>query len=132
MEEKLILHKPITKPGKDDIILRLTDMQFHMKLDATENPAKRIEHAIDNNKPGRIYTSLSTPSNPNEIQTPFFNADDPEFQKLVKKYRDQGKRVFIMQPKSGLPIKQSKDVEEFINSKKGKRLLRKLNKDKSK
>jgi hypothetical protein len=130
MEEKIISHKPLTPPRKGDIILQLTDVELHTKVDTTKNPAKRIEHAIDHQKPVRIYSSLSISSDSNIVQTPFLNFNDPEFQKLIKKYRDQGKRVFISPPKDGLPVSLGKDSEEFISSKKGKRVLRKLNKDK--
>ena len=132
MEEKLILHKPIHQPRNNDVILQLTDIQLHRNRDETKNPAKRVERAVETNKKGRIYSSLPDPSGPMHIQTPFFNADDPELQKLVKKYNQQGKRVFIAYPKKGLPIKLGKDAQEFVNSKKGKRIIRQLNKDKDK
>lgn len=130
MEEKVILHNAINTPTKDDIVLQLTDIQLHLSTDITQNPIKRVENAVKYDKEERIYQSLSQSSSVNGIiQTPFFNENDPELKKLVKKYNEQGKRVFILKPKSGLKVKLGSDVEEFINSKKGKRLLRKLNKD---
>jgi len=132
MEEKLILHKPISPPNKGDIIIQLTDIQLHRNADKTDSPGKRVEHAIDNNKPGRIRQKLLVKEG-NIIQTPFFDTNDPSLQAMVRKYQQQGKRVFIQKPpKEGLPVFLGDDAVQFMNSKKGKRILRKINKDKDK
>lgn len=43
---------------------------------------------------------------------------------MIKKYNQQGKRVFLRFPKEGVPVFPGKDTLEFINSKNGKRVIR--------
>ncbi len=53
---------------------------------------------------------------------------DPNMLEYVKKEEANGYKVVIELPKNGLPTLIGKDTQEFIESKKGKRILRRLDK----
>jgi hypothetical protein len=56
--------------------------------------------------------------------------NDPVLKQTIHDYQKQGYRVMIQMPKSGLPIHLGKDAVDFMNSTRGKRILRKIKKDK--
>lgn len=129
MDQKLILHSAIHTPQKGDIIFELIDFQFHTNSRATQSVSKTIERSVESDQPGRIFSSMSNlrvlENNTVQFSMPIFNPD--ELKPLIQQYQQQGKRVFILKPKS-LPVFPGKDAVEFINSKKGKRILRMLDK----
>ena len=130
MEEKLVIHPAIHEPCNGDIIMELTDFQLHTNARTTQSVSKTIEHSIETNQPGRI----TFPNNHVKVlenntvifSMPIFNPD--EMLPLIQRYREQGKRVFIRKPKI-LPVFAGKDTVEFMNSIKGKRILRRLEKE---
>lgn len=131
MDQKLVLHPAIHEPQNGDIIFELTDFQLHTNSRTTQSVSKTIERSVDSNQPGRIFSPMSSlkvlENNTVQFSMPIFNPD--ELAPLIQKYQQQGKRVFLRKPKS-LPVFSGKDTVEFINSKKGKRILRRIDKNK--
>ena len=127
MDQKLVLHPAIHEPKNGDIIFELTDFQLHTNSRTTQSVSKTIERSVESNQPGRIFGSMSNlrvlEKNTVQFSMPIFNPD--ELKPLIQQYQQQGKRVFLLKPKS-LPVFPGKDTVEFINSKKGKRILRML------
>ena len=56
---------------------------------------------------------------------------DPHMLEYVKAEESKGYKIVIQFPKDGLPVHLGKDAQEFIKSKKGKRILRRLDKEKN-
>jgi hypothetical protein len=138
MEQKLQLNQVIKpfKKGEKIMILELTDFQLHMNGKPPKSVGKLIERSIDNKKPGRIFGPLNRLSKKSEqdkntmkFQLPI-DIDDSSLKEAVRKYQKQGYRVMIQKPKDSIPVKLGKDVEEFMNSKNGKRIIRGLAKNK--
>lgn len=127
MEQKLVIHPAIHEPQKGDIIFELTNIQLHTNARTTQSVSKTVERSVELNQPGRIFSSMSSlkvlENNTVQFSMPIFNPD--ELAPLIQQYQQQGKRVFLRKPKS-LPVFPGKDTVEFINSKKGKRILRML------
>ncbi len=133
MEQKLVLHHAIHKPCKGDIILQLTDVQFHTNARMTPSVDKTIKRSIESNQPGRVFSPLSTAVRVIENNTvisikELFNPD--QLKSLVEEYQKQGKRVFIAKPKNEIPVTLGRDAVEFVNSIKGKRVLRRMERQK--
>ncbi len=132
MEQKLVLHKAIHEPQKGDIVIEFTDIQFHTNARVTTSQANTIERSIQSNSPGRVFSPMSQGSlkvienNTLVFSAPLFNYEQLEI--LVKKYNRQGNRVFLKRPTAKLPLLLGKDTVEFINSVKGQRILRRLEK----
>jgi hypothetical protein len=137
MEQKLQLNtvKKLPRKGEKVIILELTDIQLHSNARPTQSVGGAIRRSIENNKPGRIFSpiekkeKLGTDQNSIKITMPFV-MDDPVLTKAIYDYQQQGYRVMIRVPETGLPVYLGKDAENFMNSTKGKRILRKIKKDK--
>lgn len=137
MEQSLQLNRvtQLPKKGEKVIVLELTDIQFHSNARPTQSVGGAIRRSIENNKPGRIFSSLeknpesSTDQNSIAFSIPFA-MNDPVLKQTIHDYQKQGYRVMIKMPKSGLPIHLGKDVVDFMNSTRGKRILRKIEKDK--
>jgi hypothetical protein len=137
MEQSLQLNRvtQLPKKGKKIIILQLTDIQLHSNARPTQSVGGAIRRSIENNKPGRIFSSLEKKQESNTDQNSIafsmpFTMDDPVLKQTIHDYQQQGYRVMIKMPRSGLPIHLGKDAVEFINSTRGKRILRKMKKDK--
>lgn len=133
MEQKLVLHPAIHKPSNGDIILQLTDIQLHTNARMTPSASKTIKRSIESNQPGRIFSPLKSTVEVIENNTvisikELFNPD--QLKSLVQEYQKQGKRVFIAKPNNGIPATLGRDAVEFMNSIKGKRALRRLEKQK--
>lgn len=132
MEQKLVLHPAIHRPCNGDIILKLTDIQFHTNARMTPSSSKTIKRSIESNQPGRIFSPLKSTVRVIENNTvisiqELFNPD--QLKSLVQEYQKQGKRVFIAKPKNGIPATLGRDAVEFMNSVKGRRALRRLEKE---
>ena len=129
MDQKLVLHPAIHTPKNGDIIFELTDFKLHSNARTTQSVSKTIERSVESSQPGRIFSSMSNlrvlENNTVQFSMPIFNPE--ELKPLIQQYQQQGKRVFVLKPKS-LPVFPGKDTVEFINSKKGKRILRMLSK----
>jgi len=137
MEQVLQLNrvKEMPKKGEKVIILELTDIQLHSNVLPTESIGNAVQRSIKNKKPGRIFSTLNkireSGTDQNSIVFEVALAvNDPKLKQVVQDYQQQGYRVLIQKPKAGLPIYLGKDAEEFINSTRGRRILRKIRKDK--
>ncbi|HRY62403.1 MAG TPA: hypothetical protein P5056_01375 [Candidatus Paceibacterota bacterium] len=125
----------LPKKGEKVIVLELTDIQLHSNARPTQSVGGAIRRSIENNKPGRIFSSLEkkqesvTDQNSIEFSMPFV-MNDPVLKQTIHDYQKQGYRVMIQISKSGLPIHLGKDAVDFMNSTRGKRILRKIEKDK--
>ena len=132
MEQKLVLHEAIHEPKLGDIIIEITDVQFHTNARVTTSQANTIDRSVQSNKPGRVFSPMSKGSlkiienNTLLFSGPFF--DYEQLKILVTKYNQQGKRVFIKKPTAKIPLLPGKDTVEFVNSIKGQRILRRLEK----
>lgn len=137
MEQSLQLNRitQLPKKGEKVIILELTDIQLHSNARPTQSVGGAIRRSIENSKPGRIFSSLEKKqelSNDNssiEFSMPIA-MNDPVLKQTIHDYQQQGYRVLIQAPKAGLPIHLGKDAVEFVNSTRGKRILRKMKRDK--
>jgi len=137
MEQSLQLNRvtQLPKKGEKVIVLELTDIQLHSNARPTQSVGGAIRRSIENNKPGRIFSSLEkkqesvTDQNSIEFSMPFV-MNDPVLKQTIHDYQKQGYRVMIQISKSGLPIHLGKDAVDFMNSTRGKRILRKIEKDK--
>jgi len=135
MEYQLQLKPFVGKDGFKYKTVTLTDMALHTaSKQYTSSPGKKLSEIIDSDKPGRIYFPLQKPDN-SEIGTPILDAigKDPEFIRFVQEQEKIGYKILIHIPRS-VPLIIGKDTKEFIHSKNGKRILRKLarNEDSSK
>lgn len=134
MEQILQLNR-VTKPikkGEKVIVLELTDIQLHMNARPTPSVGAVVQRSIEHSKEGRIFSPLQAPksedgdSNSIHVELPF-GVNDPKLQEAVCHYQQLGYRVMLGVPKH-MPIKLGRDVEEFMKSKNGKRLIRGLEK----
>jgi hypothetical protein len=137
MEQRLQLNRvtQLPKKGEKVIVLKLTDIQLHSNARPTQSVGGAVRRSIENNKPGRIFSSLvkkqESVTNQNSIEFSMpFEMNDPVLKQTIHDYQKQGYRVMIQMPKSGLPIHLGKDAVDFMNSTRGKRILRKIKKDK--
>lgn len=135
MEEKLIAHEVIHSPKNGDIIIQFTDIQFHTNKQETSSHGNKIKKSYKKQSEGRIVfdrnkISFTKNSVGEDIFTmPTIDVNDSDFLDFVREQQKEGKRVFIKKPKD-IDIKLGTDTVEFMGSKKGKRILRKINKDK--
>ncbi|MEI6352831.1 MAG: hypothetical protein WCO35_02760 [Candidatus Nomurabacteria bacterium] len=130
-----MIHEAIHTPKKGDIILELTDIQYHTNITPTTNIVKKIRKAIFKNQKDRIYSPIDKLFQPiiavkedgvMKYSVPFI--DQEQISILLKKFHSEGKRVFIKKT-NNIQVLPGKDTIEFINSIKGKRILRKFDKD---
>mgnify|MGYP000629729990 CR=1 FL=1 len=133
MEQRLRFNEVIK--GEKVIVLQLTDIQLHSNARPTQSVGGVIKRSIENNKPGRIFSSLEKRENLNTDQnsTTFtipFEINDPILNQTINDYEQKGYRVEIQIPESGLPIYLGKDAVDFMDSVQGKRILRRIKKDK--
>lgn len=133
MEYKIELKPFEEKEGVKYIVLKLTDYQLHTSAMKPSPLGKNIKKSIESNQPVRIYSSLPK-RDPNntayKLKILDFVKNDPVLIKTVRDYESQGYKILIEIPKEGLLGYAGKDTNEFINSVKGKRILRMLAKDK--
>lgn len=133
MEQKLVLHPAIHEPRSSDIIIELTDdIQLHTNARITQSVSNTLKRSVESNQPGRIFSPIDLAATVLEDDTIIFSMslfDPNQMESLVRHYQQQGRRVFIKKPKNWTPPSLGKDSVEFLNSKQGKRVLRKFEKD---
>jgi hypothetical protein len=130
MKKMLITHKPTRQPKKGDVIIHVTDMFLHTKeFLPTPSVGKKIVKALGKNEATRVYVPSSgdIEKDKQTIQEKIHN--DPELMKLVQETNVLGGKVFFSFPKGGAPTQFGKDVQTFLESKNGKRLLRGIAKE---
>lgn len=110
-------------------IIHLTDFKLHSThKNPTPSTGKKISKSFQNKMPGRIYTSLPKSlavKNDNSFILEALKLDS-DFVKMVQEEEAKGYKVLISIPKEGVPVYLGEDTIEFIKSKNGQRLIRKL------
>lgn len=129
----------VPKSGLKCMVLRITDIQLHTSSKRpTMSIGQKIMSAFRTGLPGRFYSKMEklTPNedhpNDNRLSVMMMLQKDKKLAEAVAYYQNQGYKVLIELPKSGIPIYLGEDTKEFIHSKNGKRLLRGLDKGKTK
>ena len=129
--------KPYQKDDRKVKVIQLTDITFHTSHKRpTKHIGNKIKKAFDENKSGRFYEPLkndqleSIEDNKIKMQSNILDyvMHDPDMLEYIKKEEAKGYKIVIELPKDGLPVLIGKDTQEFIESKKGKRILRRLDK----
>lgn len=133
MPYKLQLKPYQGKNGEKYKIIQITDLTLHTNnMRPTQKVAKKIGDAMEKQEPGRIYSNIEKQDD-TELHsiTMTLLRNDPEFVKMVQEEERKGYKILISFPKTGIPMLLGKDAKEFIDSTKGKRILRHLAKKKS-
>ena len=114
-------------------VIELTDIKFH-STQKTPTPSfgKKVRESFELNVPGRAYSTLPKPTAKQDYKSHIMELLqlDPDFMKMVQEDQAKGYKILLSIPKEGLPILPGEDTIDFMNSKNGKRLLRKLDKNK--
>ncbi len=131
MEYQLQL-KPFER--RDDFkykIMQITDVAFHTsKKTLTVSIGEKFKKAFESDKPGRVYAPIhkSEMADGKNFIVEFLR-QDPDFIKMVREEELKGYKILLALPRDGIPVFPGKDTVEFIKSKNGKRILRKLAKN---
>ncbi len=115
------------KDGQNYKVIQITDFSFHSSNYRPTSIVKALEKS-ENGEPGRIYSPLEKiVGSQNNLVVRLLNLD-PEFVKYAQEQEALGFKIVISIPKKGIPMLVGKDAEEFINSIKGQRVLRWIDK----
>jgi hypothetical protein len=126
MESHVEIKQATSVPGSQDIIITLTDIQMHTNARPTESIGNILQRSIEKNQSGRIYFQpMQTKNEATSEDT--MRLDDPVLTNFISECNRQGKRVFLNVP-DDIPIGIGKDTRQFVESIKGKRIIRKLDK----
>jgi hypothetical protein len=135
MEYELQLKPFVRKDGFKYKIITITDIALHTaKKKSTSSLGEKIKKSFITGEPGRVYAPIQKPS-------PSFGGNmlildmikkDPVFLKMVQEEEKKGYKILVALPNEGIPIFAGEDTKDFIKSKKGKRILRGLAKNKDK
>lgn len=131
MEQVLEIKQFEKKEGKKYKTIQITDIALHADQRATTPSfGKKLKEVLRSGKPGRTYSQINKFGN-SESHTFIIDLlkNDPEFLELIREEEAKGYTVLISLPNSGIPIVAAKDTIDFVNSVKGKRILRRLYKD---
>lgn len=125
------LQPAVLKNGMKYKVIQITDVTLHANKRPTLNVAKKVAEAIEKQEPGRIYSDIEKQDagESHEITMTLLRSD-PEFVKMVQEEERKGYKVLIAFPKTGIPLLLGKDAKEFMDSTKGKRIIRHLAKKK--
>ncbi len=127
--EQLMLHEPLTAPGKSDVIIALTDIQLHTNARPTGSLIRNVLKAIKNKVRGRVFFPIQNQVNRQDNLIEFSSTfPHNELEEFVRKCKAEGKRVFIQKPSAPLPIYLGNDTKEFMKSVKGQRIFRRFRK----
>lgn len=114
---------------EDDFILDLTNIALHFTpMRETQYPGKKIRESIETGDPGRIYqtTSPEMDLSDNKVSILSLLLKDPSVAKMVEDYQKIGRKVLVRVPQGSIPLIMGKDYEEFANSVKGQRIIRRI------
>jgi hypothetical protein len=115
-------------------VIYLTDLKLHTAPKRqTPSFGKKVRESFQKNTPGRIYDHLPKPLEIQNDHSFILRAlqFDPDFVKMVQEEEAKGFKILIGMPKEGVPVLLGEDTIEFLDSKNGKRLLRKLDRNKA-
>jgi len=126
------LKPAVIKDGVKYKVIQITDIALHTtRKTPTPLVGKKIQNALEKNKPDRIYSHMESPTiSDNRTLTLNLLKNDPDLMRMIKEEEAKGYKVLLALPQEGIPVVLGKDTVEFINSKNGKRILRGLAKEK--
>ncbi|MEN9881408.1 MAG: hypothetical protein RLZZ308_591 [Candidatus Parcubacteria bacterium] len=133
MQQQIELKSLIPKHGQKYMVLQITDIMLHVALKrATTSVGQKVKESFETGNAGRVYSPIANQVK-NDKRTAVMSLlqNDPVFIKTVQEYENKGYKVAIALPKDGIPIVAGDDTKRFINSVKGKRILRRLEKGKA-
>lgn len=133
MERKAIeLNTFKPKKGQKYKVIHITDIMLHTAVKRSSSAGKKIKEAMETGNPGRVYSPLKPKVIDDEQKTIAIQIlqNDPEFIQMVHDYEAEGFKVLLSFPKEGIPVFIGEDTKDFIESTKGKRVLRRLAKEK--
>lgn len=127
-EEFRLEVKPfVRREGQKYTRIAVTDIQYHSSV---KRPTKSIGKVADKNHesltPYRAYTEMKDWDVSREQQKAMIIEmlqNDPSYIEFIKKQEQLGYKVLLEIP-DPIPLKLGSDTEEFLNSKKGKRIVR--------
>lgn len=127
----IIQAKPyIPKKGDKYVLIRITDISFHSTEKRPTSIGLEIANNIEEGTASRIFIPLKNNiSIDNTSSITEFLQNDPSFINMMREEQEKGYKVLIKLPEGGIPVTSSKDTEEFITSKNGKRVIRGLAKN---
>ena len=133
MENYELQLKPFEgKDGGKYKIIRLTDIAFHTSNKRpTKAIGKKIKQSFEQNKPGRFYgIKPQEVMEGGDFPTLINNLvkNDPNFVKMIQEEEKRGYKVLLELPEGGVPMIPGPDTIEFLNSKKGQRIMRNIHK----
>ena len=113
-------------------VIQLTDMALHTtEKRSTLSIWKKIKESIRTKRSGRFFGAVMKNNLSTDINLTMEDiSNDPEFIKSVLEENRKGRKVYVSVPKNGIPVVLGRDTIEFMNSKNGKRILRKIMKEK--
>lgn len=135
MEYKLQIKPFVRKDGTKYKVIQITDIALHTKPHRPTSIAKKLQDAFTKNKLGRIYSpvgNVELDDKSREVALPIHDLirRDPALVRWIQEEEQKGYKILIGLPKGGIPVQLGKDAQEFMHSKNGKRVLRRLAKKK--
>lgn len=126
--------KPFENKNGKYKMIQITDITLHTSPKKEDQSiGKKIRKSFTLNQPGRLYSPITSASEElPEGKTLILNLlyRDPEFLKFVQEEKSKGYKILLGFPKEGIPAMIGKDSQEFLNGVKGKRIIRRLMKNK--
>ncbi len=131
---KLQFNPFIKKEGQKYKIIAVTDIQYHSN---TKRPTNFIGKLAEKNQgsstPYRAFTEMKDWNVTREKQKEMIVEllqNDQSYIDFIKDQEEKGYKILLEIP-DPIPLRLGADTEEFLNSKKGKRIIRWLAKEKS-
>lgn len=124
---KLELKPFVPTDGQKCKVIQITDFLVHTtKHPPTKSVGRKVAKAVRSNEPGRVYSPIT--GDLNQDLTEFVKRlhEDPSFIAYVQEEQAKGYKVLLQVPKTGVPLNFGKDTKQFLESKRGKRVLRGL------
>lgn len=131
MASELQLNEFKPKKGVKYKMIQITDIAFHTnQMTPTPSLGKKIRKSFEKNAPDRAYNKITEHAllDQKGFIIEYFK-NDPEFQQYVREEEAKGYKVVMAFPKEGVPQALGKDTIDFMNSVRGKRVLRRLYKN---
>ena len=115
-------------------VIEITDLHLHTNSNRpTLSVGKKFEESFETHAPGRFHNSFKKHEVEEKTGAFSFEIDlGPDFRRMVEEEKAKGYKVIFKLPEGGAPVFLGKDAEEFMVSKKGKRILRRLDKENNK
>lgn len=130
MEYKLELKQFQKQDGISYKVLTMTDLSLHTSKKQPSNIGKVLKKAMQSLLPGRVYFPIT---NTEDLvsKEDFLKilTNNPNIISMIQEEERNGFKVLLELPKK-IPILAGEDTLTFINSIKGKRILRMLDKKK--